>query len=335
MSNAIHLDAGGLLMIGLPGKELDDSTLRLIEGFRISNFILFKRNVGSPAQLHALCHDLDSACHNHGLGKPLIAIDQEGGSVTRLPAPFTQFGDARQIGLAASPEKAARHYSATVAKELLKIGINMNLAPVLDICPTGQGCFMERRCLSDRPEQAAALGALIITEMQQQGVASCAKHFPGLGAVSIDPHQTLPVVAKTAQDMLDQDLQPFRAAIQAGVAAVMTSHTVYHNLDTEHPATLSFSILTDLLRGQLGYDGVVITDDLEMGAIAKNESVPMAALKAFQAGADLLLICENHDIVVDTCLTLQKAVNLGQFDAKRLVSSLDRIERVRQRFAIC
>lgn len=328
----IYEKIGPLFMIGLPGLEIDDSTKRFINDFRINNFILFSRNVESPDQLRQLCSDIQNACQQAGVGKPLISIDQEGGTVARLPEPFTQFEDARIYGDASDPEAAVVEYAKTCASELIDIGINMDLAPVLDVCPVGHGCFMEKRSLGDDPYKVGQLGTLIINAMQNKGVAACGKHFPGLGAAKLDPHLELPYVARSLEQLQQEDLVPFRDAIDAGVAGIMTSHTIYSGLDPEHLATLSQKILTDLLRQEMGYDGVIITDDLEMGAIENEKTVNEAALEAFVAGADMLLICHEHPKVEASLETFLSALDEGGISLDRVASSVKRIDIIRQRF---
>jgi len=326
-------ELGGLFMVGLPGTELDASTLDLIEKYGINNFILFKRNVESPEQARSLCRDLAAACRRTGLAAPLISIDQEGGTVARLKAPFfTEFPDARKLAENGQAEELLADYARTCARELLALGVNMNLAPVLDVCPGGQGLVMERRSLGEDPFRVAELGALVIREMQAHGLAACAKHFPGLGSVTLDPHEVRPVVDRSSAEMEACDLLPFQAAIAGQVAAVMTSHTVYPRLDRINPATLSPMILGGLLRHRLGYSGLVVTDDLEMGAIENEGTVADAALEAFVAGADLLLICHDHGKIRAAHEALAGAYGV-KVSPERTQLSLQRIGAVRERFA--
>ena len=324
---------GQIFMAGIPGLTLDASTQSLIREFGINNFIYFKRNIASQGQVEKLSLDLCQACKANGLPPPLIAIDQEGGSVARLPPPFTQFPDARVLADSEEPERALMDYAHVCARELRSIGVNYNLAPVLDVCPTGKGYFMERRALGGDPAQVARLGCLVIKEMQANGIAACAKHFPGLGAAVVDPHFQLPMVIKQEPDIRREDLSPFRQAIDAGVASIMTSHTIYQDLDPEQPATLSKNILTELLRTELGYEGVVITDDLEMGAIVKEGDLGHAALQAFIAGADLLLICERHEKAIDAFKKTAAAISTNPELAIRMQQSLERVRLIRRKFA--
>jgi len=323
---------GSLLMVGLPGLILDDSTLALIEQSRIHNFILFSRNVENLPQLKALCASLALVCDQQGLPAPLISIDQEGGSVARLPPPFTQFEGARKLASAPDCRERLRDYARTCARELLEVGINMNLAPVLDVCVMDQGFFMEPRCLGDDPAVVADLGSLVIREMQEAGVAACAKHFPGLGPAVLDPHLELPVVKTTRQSMEAMDFPPFREAARIGVASFMTSHAIYQELDPGVPGTMSAGILSDLLRQEMGFEGVLITDDLEMGAIEKSGSIEQACLRSFLAGADLLLICHDHQKIRRSLQALTKALELGEIQSEAVVRSLARQAELRQRF---
>ncbi len=319
-----HLHPGHLLMIGLPGLELDDSTLSLIREEGVHNFILFRRNVRDRPQLTALCTALREACTGHGLPRPLIAIDQEGGQVARLPPPFSLFPEPRRITAEVNCRELLEQYATTCATELVEVGINMNLAPVLDICPAAQGLFMERRCLGDDPREVAELGLIVINGLQGHGVAACAKHFPGLGSALLDPHLELPLVDMPGARLLAEDLAPFRRAIEGKVAAIMTSHAVYADLDRDLPGTLSPRVVAELLRGHCGYDGLVITDDMEMGAIEKFKAFPEAALAAFAAGADLVLICHDHQKIRQALTSLRSVVNDEEAARARVRDSLRR-----------
>jgi beta-N-acetylhexosaminidase len=324
---------GQLFMVGVPGVVLDDSTLNLVQNYSINNFIYFKRNVDTPERLQELSHGLTLACKQYNLGPPLIAIDQEGGTVARLGVPFTQFPDAREYVQAEDPLSALSEFARICAAELKSIGVNYNLAPILDVCEVGHGYFMEKRSLGGDPELVGSLGIHVIKEMQSRGIAACGKHFPGLGSAVVDPHVQLPHVIKTAHDIRTQDLIPFQRAIAAGVASIMTSHTTYQHLDPEFPATLSRKILTGLLRHELGYNGVIITDDLEMGAIENEGDLGASALRAFSAGADMLLICHSHDKVIDAFDKTIQAIEQNETLQIRLQESISRVTEMRKQFA--
>jgi beta-N-acetylhexosaminidase len=334
MSNVLKSqEPGHVFMVGVPGLELDDSTRRLISQDKIHNFILFRRNVGDKKQLKRLCADLRGACLEKGLPAPLIAIDQEGGSVARLSEPFTVFPDQRILAEDVACEDKLRAYATTCATELREIGVNMNLAPVLDICPRDKGLFMERRCLGNDPERVAELGVLVIEALQKGGVAACAKHFPGLGMAELDPHLHLPVVDLPRSRFDEFEMVPFRRAKEAGVAAFMTSHAVYSDFDEGLPGTLSREIVHDFLRGKIGFQGLVITDDLEMGAIEQFMPFAMATLRSFVAGADLLLACHDHEKIRRALAEMRKALGAGTIDGQAISASVQRQVDVLQRFA--
>lgn len=321
-------------MVGLPGPDLDSSTLKLIQEYGINNFILFKRNVVNPGQLRDLCHRLAGACREAGLNSPLISIDQEGGTVARLVEPFTQFPDARKLAQSPDAEVLLADYARTCVHELLRVGINMNLSPVLDVCPEGEDCFMERRVLGENPREVARLGRLIIKHMQEGGLAACAKHFPGLGVAKLDPHVVLPVVDKSFQSIVDEDLEPFREAVAAGVAAIMTSHTIYPSMDEDQPATLSRKILSGILREEMGYDGIIVTDDLEMGAIEDSHTVAAASVGSLRAGCDLLLICHEHHKVIAAYQALVEAIASDRALEEQFLRSAARVEIAQNRYKI-
>ncbi len=323
---------GHLFMVGLPGAELDDSTLDLIRQEAVHNFIIFRRNVVDGGQLTGLCAALRGECLAQGLPSPIISIDQEGGQVARLPLPFTQFLEPRQLAESERPEELLGEFAAICARELREIGVNMNLAPVLDICPVGDGLFMERRCLGATPQRVAELGQLVINGLQDGGVAACAKHFPGLGAAVLDPHLELPVVDLPEAHFREIALAPFRAAAEIDVASFMTSHAVYSSLAPDVPGTLSAKVVDDLVRRECGYQGLVITDDLEMGAIEKFMDFPKAALQALQAGADILLVCHEHAKVRRAIASLEIALDEGEYAAVRIQESLARQAEVIKRF---
>ncbi len=323
-----RFDCGGCFMAGLPGPTLDGGTMRLMAEFGVNHFILFKRNIVDAAQVRNLCLAIVGYCQEQHLLEPLIAIDQEGGTVQRLKPPFPQFADARAYGTCNKPEEALVRYSQENGALLAGLGINVNFAPVLDVCPEGQDCFMEHRCLHDDPDMVARLGALVIAGFQGLGVAACGKHFPGLGEAVIDPHLHLPRLDDDLAKIRSFDLIPFRRAIEVGVGLMMTSHVQYDGVDPEHLATMSPFILQDLLRAELGFNGVVVTDDLEMGAVKNHFGVAEAAVLSLEAGADLLLICEEQGYVRQGVeLLLDRCQGDGVL-AARLHEALGRIKRL-------
>lgn len=288
-------------MVGLPGPRVDAVAREMVRDLQVGGVILFARNIESPEQVWELCRDLQQeALAASGLPL-LISVDQEGGPVQRLKAPFTIIPPARNLGLEATvPEVEV--LARQTARELALVGINMNLAPVLDV-PRSPACPLWHRAFSSDPEKAARFGLAAIRGYLSGGVIPVAKHFPGLGDTMADSHEVLPQ-ALSSDTKREADLFPFREAAAAGVPAVMTAHLLVPQWD-DRPATLSAVALQDWLRRRLKFQGVVITDDLEMGGIASQLPVAQGAREALAAGADLLLICNNLEAIRETVHLLQ------------------------------
>ncbi len=280
-------------MIGLPGLRLDEPTARFLRDFPPAGVVLFKYNLSPDrGQIRELTGALQKLALE-ATGKPMIiGIDQEGGTVKRLPPPFGQYPAAASYGREGREE--VYRWGLAQGRELKDLGITMNFAPVLDINTLGENGYMKSRAYGRDPETVARLGTAAIRGLQEAGVASCAKHFPGMGQTGLDPHcPVIPQVDRDLETMLEWELVPFIRAISAGVQAVMTSHLIYTRLDPARVASLSPYILKDLLRARLGYAGPVLTDDLEMGAITMGSSPEEAAREALAAGADLALMCQT------------------------------------------
>ncbi|MCX5892859.1 MAG: beta-N-acetylhexosaminidase [Deltaproteobacteria bacterium] len=313
---------GQLLMVGLPGPKVEPVARELVRDLKVGGIILFARNLESPEQVWQLTHDLQREAREAGSPPLLIALDQEGGPVQRLKAPFTLIPAARELGLTATPEEV-EDLARRVGLELALVGVNMNLAPVLDV-PRSPACPQWHRAYSSDPERAARYALAAIRGYLAGGVIPVAKHFPGLGDTVVDSHQMLPS-ALSADAQREVDLLPFREAAAAGVPAVMTAHLLVHAWDSR-PATLSAVALQEWLRQKLGFQGVVITDDLEMGAIAGRLPVAQAAQEALAAGADLLLICNNWGAAKETARLLAADTGL----TARAGESAARVARLRR-----
>jgi len=311
---------GQLLMVGIPGPRMDGVARELVRDLRVGGIILFARNIESPEQVWELTRDLQRQAMA-AAGRPLLlAVDQEGGRVQRLKAPFTIIPPARELGTARTPEEV-EYLARQVARELALVGINVNLAPVLDV-PRSPACPQWDRAYSSDPEWAARYGLAAIRGYLSGGVIPVAKHFPGLGDTMVDSHEVLPR-ALSNDARREADLLPFRQAVAAGAPMVMTAHLVAPEWDAAHPATLSPVALQEWLRRRLGFGGVIITDDLEMGAIATSLPAPQGAGAALAAGADLLLICQDWQAAWETARLLAGDASLaprGREAAARLTS---------------
>ncbi len=320
---------GSLFTVGIASTEPDKDALALIREYRVGGIILFSRNIENPLQLASLCRRLQEESIA-ATGNPLfLAVDQEGGPVARLREPFTRQPGASEIGGSPDPMERAASFASVTAAEMKLVGLNMNMAPVMDV-PSGEPeRHLFGRTYSTNPEKVAAIGLKVIEGLQRRNILSVAKHFPGLGKANLDPHHLLPIIDSPALEMEQRDLVPFIRAIKAGVAGIMTSHAVYSALDPGTPATLSGSIITGLLREKLRFGGLVITDDLEMGAVAGGPGVAKSAVKAFEAGADILLVCKDFDCIVQSIDAVKSAVIRGSIPPSRLRQSTQRIHRAK------
>ncbi|MCF8095351.1 MAG: beta-N-acetylhexosaminidase [Desulfobacteraceae bacterium] len=282
--------AGQRIMAGFCGTGLNRDLKHLIGTLRVGGIILFSRNIENRSQLQRLCSDAQNYADSCGQPPLIIAVDQEGGSVARLRAPyFFEPPDAADI----RDLDQASGYAERTAAELASFGINMNMAPVMDVADPDGGGIMGRRCFSADPATVAKTGVPVIRHMQQRGVMAVAKHFPGIGRTILDSHLDLPEINVSVQDLEAGDLVPFFAAIRHGVSGIMVSHVCYTAIDPLRPASLSPPIARDLLRRRMGYAGMTITDDLEMGAIANHYDIRSVVSRIIAADIDIALICHT------------------------------------------
>ena len=327
--SALRRQMGRLLVAGFDGTDIPVELKTLAREFGLGGVILFARNIVEPEQVAELSHDaarLDPEL-------PLwVSVDQEGGRVARLKSPFTEWPPMATLGRSGDPALAAR-FARALAAELKAVGITLDYAPVLDIHTNPRNPVIGDRALGDTAEEVARLGAVVIRELQAEGIAACGKHFPGHGDTAVDSHETLPIVEHPPDRLRAVELVPFRAAIAAGVATLMTAHLLVPSLDEEHPATLSPRIVTGLLRKELGYSGVILSDDLEMKAITSQFDVPSAAVSAIAAGCDGLLICgAGADMKAAALDALIYGVESGQVPLSRAEEALKRQQRAKERF---
>lgn len=314
--------AGQRLLVGFEGVRFDPELRALIRSFQPAGVILFRRNIETPGQVRELTAALQDFAAGIGIPPLFVAVDQEGGRVARLPPPFTQFPETPPIASLAEAER----FAAITAAELGAVGINMNLAPVLDVAPAGFGSVMEGRALGSDPKAVARLGVAVIRGLQSRGILSVAKHFPGIGRTRLDSHEDLPVLAEDLDGLESCELPPFRAAVACGAAGIMISHVLYPRLDAQCPASLSAAVARGLLRQRLGYGGLALTDDLNMGAVARVFSLEEAVRRAFRAGVDLLLVCRGTERIARAHAVLVAELQRGE--ARMRESAFESIERI-------
>jgi len=321
---------GQLFMVGFLGTSVTPDLAAFLKEYKPGGVILFSRNLESVEQIVQLTNDLQACSPKSPL---LISIDQEGGRVSRLPRGFTIFPPCELIGRCHSGELAYAA-AATIAKELKAVGINMNMAPVLDVNSNPDNPVIGDRAFGATPEVVGELGLVTAAGLQDNKVVACGKHFPGHGDTNADSHKELPIVEASRERLEALEFSPFRRATAAGIATLMTAHVLYKALDDRLPATLSPDVITHLLREQMRYDGVVLTDDLEMHAIVDHYGPGDAAVRAFLAGCDMLLICKERDREIAAFEAVEKAVASGAIVTARLDQSVARIQRIKQRYLL-
>ncbi|MGA1826069.1 MAG: beta-N-acetylhexosaminidase [bacterium] len=286
---SLHELVGQMMIIGIRGARLDRETEDLLYDVHPGGIILFRENYENYNQLKRFCSDIQGVARNWPHSIPLfISVDQEGGRVIRLPSPFSQVPSAREIGTK-GPEYAYK-IASLIARELRDVGITMDHAPVLDVDTNTANPVIGDRSFGDDPEMVAQIGIEFFKGLQDNSIISTGKHFPGHGDSEKDSHLTLPVVRHRKSQLEDIELYPFDRAIKQGIDTIMTAHVLYPSFDELYPATLSERIIRGILREQLGFCGVIISDDLSMKAITLKYDLDEACYMAICAGISIFLI---------------------------------------------
>lgn len=326
---ALRRQIGQLLIAGFNGRQVPAELRSLVKEFGLGGVILFARNIEDPEQVAELCFEAARLDPNLPLW---VSVDQEGGRVARLKAPFTEWPPMATLGRSGD-ERLAERFARALASELKAVGVTLDYAPVLDIHTNPKNPVIGDRALAESADLVARLGSVIVRALQGEGIAACGKHFPGHGDTSTDSHHELPLVEHPLERLREVEFLPFKAAIAAGVATMMTAHVFVPALDETRPATLSRRIVDGLLRRELRYDGVILSDDLEMKAVASEYAVPAAATLAVQAGCDGVLICSgDHDTQVASLEALIHAVEQETLPIARVEDALKRQQRAKERF---
>jgi beta-N-acetylhexosaminidase len=314
---------GQMVMIGIHGTELDEDSKTMLRQFHIGGIVYFDRNIKSQDQLKSLSEQLQAYAQGEAQQKvPLfLAIDEEGGTVSRgrgvIPAPPSE----ANIGASGQPERA-RASAASTAQALRAAGINLNLAPVADVSSS------DARAFSGDAQVAARFTEKAVSGYEQEGMLCALKHFPGIGKGAVDSHQEVSRVDAPRETLEREDLLPFAEIIASQRPEdflILVSHLIYPCYDAAHSASQSRAVMTDLLRGRLGYQGIILTDDLEMGAVANHVPLRQAGANAVVAGADIVLVCHEYPHEEEVYLGIKDAVDAGEISEERLDASVRRI----------
>lgn len=324
----IRRRVGQMFIVGFEGKGVDEDLKKLIQQHFIGGVILFENNIESPKQIAELTNEIQSLSKT-----PLfVAVDQEGGRVARLKKPFTDFGEAARIAKTNSPKLAFEAFQA-MARELRAVGINYNFAPVADLNTNPKNPVIGNRAFGSDPETVSKIISGVIRGLQRGGVIACAKHFPGHGDTSLDSHLDLPEVTHSVEYLKAREWIPFDRAIRSGVETIMTAHILNRNIDPDLPATLSKKTL-QYLRTDLRFDRVIITDALEMKAIADRFSIEEATLKAVEAGVDMVLLCHSFGKEASAIETIVKKVATSEIPMKQIDLVSEHITKLRNKYLV-
>jgi beta-N-acetylhexosaminidase len=324
--------AGQSMMLRFPGPTFTDEARAAFHRILPGGVLFFADNITSRSQIHDLCAELQAEAQSLGLPPLLIALDQEGGLVSRLTAdPDFVTPPAAMALSAANSVDLIREAARMTGEQLAEVGINVDFAPVVDVNNNHANPVIRTRSFGDTVETVIAGGLASIAGLEEAGIAATVKHFPGHGDTHVDSHLGLPVIGHDLNRLRAVELAPFQAAIDAGVPGVMTTHIVFLVLD-EYPATLSRAILTDLLRGEMGFQGVIFTDSLSMDAIEDRYGHRDTAILAKQAGVDMLEANESLKTQVERHQALVDAIEDGSLARDLFTQTIERLNRLRQRF---
>ena len=311
---------GQLMMIGIHGKSLNDDAKFMLNEYRVGGIILFDRNMESKDQVKTLIADINKAGKSAGLTPLLLGIDQEGGAVARMDDKLIKVPPAEEVGK--EPVEQAAALAKEVGTELKDLGFNINFAPVADLGLT------YGRSYSTNPDEVVRYASAVGKSYDEAGLWYSYKHFPGIGKTDVDLHADTSIVPVSKETLLSEDTKVFVDLIKQSkpnTYTIMVSHAMYPQIDPDHPSSLSKTIITDWLRKDMGYNGVVVTDDMDMGALAKHYTFGDMAVQSILAGSDILLVCHEYEHMQEAYNGLMKAVKDGRISKERLDESVKRI----------
>lgn len=323
---------GQLIMIGFDGIELRKDVRSFIEKYCIGNFILFERNYKNLERLINLTSEIHSLSR---VAIPLIAVDQEGGRVLRFKEPFAKIPSAQHIGKLIQNNnsiKISYEIGRILGRQLAAAGVNMNLAPVLDLNTNPKNRVIGDRSYGSDPILVSRIGLSMVAGLQDNHVVACGKHFPGHGDTDDDSHSVLPVIKHDVRRLITNEIRPFAHCIKNGLLSIMTAHVKYEKIDSTYPASLSELIVGKLLRKSLRFTGIVLTDDLCMGAIKKNYEIQDAAVLAVKAGADIVLVSRDLDEQKRVFDALYESVQKKKIEELKINEAVARVLRIKKQF---
>ena len=324
---------GQLVMVGLDGYSIDDNAKTFISSYKVSGFIFFSRNIESQQQSLELANSLKAFNEDNSNIPLLLGVDEEGGRVSRLPIQYKKLPTNQKIGSINNAE-FSREIGEILGQQVNSLGLNLDFAPVMDIMSNPKNTVIGNRSFGNNADVVSSLGLSTHDGIKSQNVIPVIKHFPGHGDTTVDSHVGLPVVTKSLDQLSKLELLPFQAAINNGADVVMVSHILMQKLDSKYPASFSKAIITDLLREKMGFKGVVITDDITMGAVTKNYTLGDMAVKSLQAGSDIILICHDFDKQIEVLNSIISAVKNGEISEQYIDEKVYRVLSLKEKYSV-
>lgn len=323
---------GQLMIVGFEGTSLNEAIEKYIIDYKVGGLIFFSRNIESGEESFKLVNDMKTINKQNDI--PLfISIDEEGGRVSRLPKEFKKLPTAKTLGNI-DEMKISFEYGKIIASRLNSLGFNLDFAPVLDINSNPKNPVIGDRAFGDNEKTVSRNAIDTMKGIGSEGIISAVKHFPGHGDTSVDSHKALPIVFKTLEELKKMELIPFKKAVEKNVDSIMVAHILYKAIDEDYPATMSKEIINELLRKEMAFKGVVISDDMTMGAILENYSLERASLKFLQAGGDVLLICHGKDNPELVIKAIEKAVEENVLSEDEIDEKVYRILQLKKQYNI-
>ena len=319
---------GQMFMFGVNDRNTD-GIIELIKKYKIGGVILYKRNYSDYNDMLNLIKRLREANKDNKVSL-LIAIDEEGGMVNRMPKEFNNLKSIYRFSKL-NNQNVIKEYASVISKELSGSGINMNFAPVVDIYNNSNSSVLKWRCFSSDVSLVADSGVTYVQEMQKYDVIPVIKHFPGHGSTKMDTHFLLPYIFDY-NEILNKHLYPFEVAIKNGCDVIMVSHIILNEVDSINPASLSKIVISDLLRKDMGFDKVVITDDMSMGAITSIMSIEEACIKSIEAGCDILLLGNAYEEIEQVINSIKLKLYNGEISEEQINKSVKRILELKKKY---
>ncbi|KEF38067.1 beta-glucosidase-like glycosyl hydrolase [Schinkia azotoformans MEV2011] len=322
---------GQMILAGITGTTMDTNTRNLITQYNVGGIIFYKNNLVNPWQAVQLVNQIKAV---NATNLPLLlSVDEEGGRITRLPGGLVNLPSNQQIGVV-NNQKFSYKVGAILGEELKSFGLNMDFAPVLDINSNPNNPVIGDRSFGDNAKLVSRLGIQTMKGIQSQNIIATIKHFPGHGDTSVDSHLELPIVNKSLKELKELELIPFERAIKKGADVVMVAHILLPQLDPQNPASMSKTVMSDILRNQLDFEGVIITDDMTMRAITDHFDIGRAAVESVKSGSDIILVGHHYKNVVETISSLKSAVQKGEISEQRINESVARIIALKRKYGI-